>query len=130
MFEAVGMFGGIEIQEDLEWCQRAVCKGFRLGYAREALVGHPARRDWNELKRKWLRMNFQMYRMTTRTLGGRLKWIMLSLAMLPSAMVHTVKVIRSKNVHGFRQRLDAIGVLYKLRLWRMVHSFRLLARIP
>lgn len=45
---------------DREWCRRAVRGGARIAYGERALVWHPARRDFGELRRK-----------TRRLAGGR-----------------------------------------------------------
>ncbi|MGZ6050056.1 MAG: glycosyltransferase family 2 protein, partial [Phenylobacterium sp.] len=51
LFAAVGGFSN-GVSEDVEWSHRATGKGFRLGYAPLAVVGHPARRTWDELRAK------------------------------------------------------------------------------
>ena len=51
VFDRVGGFRN-GVAEDLDWCLRARAAGFSLGYAAEAVVGHPARRNWPELRRK------------------------------------------------------------------------------
>jgi len=48
LFDAVGGFSN-GVSEDVEWSRRAVMAGYRLGYAADAVVGHPARRTWAEL---------------------------------------------------------------------------------
>ncbi|HWY60332.1 MAG TPA: glycosyltransferase [Rhizomicrobium sp.] len=125
VFDAVGGFG-VGLSEDVDWSRRATGKGFRLGYAKGAIVGHPARRTWSELQRKWVRINAETYALTTRAPGGRLKWTLLCLALPISALVHTVKVIRTDKLRGANQRMSALAVLYRLRIWRMFDSFRLL----
>ena len=50
VFEQVGQFRN-GVSEDMDWSFRARAMGFRLGYAPEAVVGHPARADWTELKK-------------------------------------------------------------------------------
>ena len=60
LFESVGGFRA-GISEDYEWSKRAQSCGFKLGYAPLAIVGHPARRNWDELTRKWRRLNIETY---------------------------------------------------------------------
>jgi glycosyltransferase involved in cell wall biosynthesis len=126
VFDAVGGFG-VGLSEDVDWSHRATGKGFRLGYAKDAMVGHPARRTWSELKRKWVRINAETYTLMARTRGGRLRWALVCLALPVSALVHTAKVIRSNKLRGAGQRMGALAVLYRLRFWRMLDSLRLLA---
>src|SRR4051812_2739861 len=60
VFDEVGGFR-VGMSEDLEWSHRARAKGFRLGYAPDAVVGHPARRTWTELRNKWRRVNAETW---------------------------------------------------------------------
>jgi GT2 family glycosyltransferase len=126
IFEAVGGFD-VGVSEDVEWSHRATGKGFRIAFASEAAVGHPARRTWSELTRKGARINAERYALARRRPGGRVKWALVCLALPVSSLAHTPKVIFSRKLKGFRQRLDALGMLYGLRVWRAFDSLRLLA---
>jgi GT2 family glycosyltransferase len=125
VFEAVNGFG-TGVSEDVDWSRRATALNFRIGYAPEALVGHPARRTWNELKHKWVRINSETYALAVREPYGRLKWLLRTLALPASAVVHSGKVFGSRRIRGLRQRAGALGILFRLRLWRMFHAFGLL----
>ena len=125
VFEAVNGFG-TGVSEDVDWSRRATALNFRIGYVPEALVGHPARRTWNELKHKWVRINSETYALTVRERHGRFKWLLRTLALPLSAVVHSGKVLRSQRIAGLRQRGGAMAILYRLRLWRMFHAFGLL----
>jgi GT2 family glycosyltransferase len=127
VFDAVGGFG-VGVSEDVDWSRRATGKGFRIGYEARAAVGHPARRNWGELKRKWVRINAETYALNISQGSGRLSWILRSLALPASALVHTARVVRSDRLQGIRQRVAATAMLYRLRTWRMLDSFRLLIR--
>ncbi|HEY2835927.1 MAG TPA: glycosyltransferase [Rhizomicrobium sp.] len=124
VFEAVGPFG-IGVSEDVDWSHRATAKSFRIGYAPLARVGHPARRSWSELKRKWERINLETYGLVMRRPFGRLSWLKTFLLLPLSALAHTPKVLASGQLNG-QQKLAALGMLYRLRLWRMVDYGRLL----
>jgi glycosyltransferase involved in cell wall biosynthesis len=126
VFDAVGPFG-VEVSEDIDWSHRAVGQGFRIGYAPAAIVGHPARRTWDELRRKWIRLNAEKYALMAQKRGGRLQWALQSLALPAASLIHSIKVVRSHKLQGGRQRLGALWVLYRLRFWQIQHSFRLLA---
>jgi glycosyltransferase involved in cell wall biosynthesis len=127
VFEAVNGFGN-GVSEDVEWSRRALALNFRLGYAPDALVGHPARRSWDEIRRKWVRINAESFALMSRERGGRLKWLLRTLALPLSAVVHSGKVLRSQRIGGVRQRGGALAILYRLRFWRMFHAFGLLLR--
>ena len=125
VFEAVGGFR-VGVSEDADFCFRPREKGFRLGYAPSAVVGHPARRTWSELLRKWRRLNAEGYELEAERGRGGVPWAVKSLLMPVSAIAHTPKVLNSRAVPALAAKLGAIGVLYRLRLWRTWDSLRLL----
>ena len=124
VFEAVGPFG-TGVSEDVDWSHRATAKGFRIGYAPLARVGHPARRSWDELKRKWSRINAETYGLVMRRRFGRLSWLSTFLLLPASALAHTPRVLASPHLN-WRQKFSALGMLYRIRLWRMMDYGRLL----
>jgi cellulose synthase/poly-beta-1,6-N-acetylglucosamine synthase-like glycosyltransferase len=125
LFEAVGGFG-VGISEDTEWSKRAQAHGFRLGYAPLAAVGHPARRTWDELIRKWRRINDENFGLQAGRPGRRLRWAIKGLMMPASAVAHTPKVLLDPGLHTPGQRLAALRVLYAHRFWRLMDVARVL----
>jgi glycosyltransferase involved in cell wall biosynthesis len=125
-FETVGGFRGLRIAEDSNWCYRAREAGFVIGYASEAVVGHPARTTWDELLRKWRRSNLDVFGSTMERKYGRLRWLGWTLLLPASAVAHTPRVMFSNRLRGVGQRVRALGILYRLRLWRFTDAFRLL----
>lgn len=125
VFDQVGGFR-VGVSEDLEWSHRATGKGFRLGYAPRAIVGHPARRSWDELWGKWRRVNAETFGLYRERKAGRILWLLRSLALPLSALAHTPKVFASDQLDNLSQRLSAVGTLFKLRFWRLGDSLRLL----
>lgn len=125
LFEDVGGFK-TGVSEDVEWSRRAVAAGYRLGYAPLAVVGHPARRSWDELWLKWRRVNAETFGLMRSQPLGRVKWLLRSTGLLPSALIHTPKVLFSEELNAPGQRLAALGVLYRLRAWRLWDALRLL----
>jgi GT2 family glycosyltransferase len=125
LFEQVGGFR-VGLSEDVEWCQRASAAGFRLGYAPEAVVGHPARKTWAELRKKWSRTNKEAFLLYTARPGGWAVFLARACLMPLSAVAHTHKVLASAKLPSFGQKLSALGVLYRLRFWRLMESFRLI----
>src|SRR5690349_25128634 len=99
--------------------------GFRLGYAPGAVVGHPARRTWPELGAKWLRVNLETFKLYLHNGRGRLGWVVRCLALPPSALVHTPKVLASRQLPSFRARMLAVAMLWQTRFWRMFHGLSL-----
>lgn len=124
VFEAVGGFSN-GLSEDVEWSHRATGKGFRLGYIPEATVGHPARRNWEELRAKWARVNAETYRLHLHNGRGVLPWVARCLALPLSALAHTPKVLTSEQLRRSRERVLALAMLYRLRVWRGAHSLAL-----
>ncbi len=110
VFDAVGGFSN-GVSEDVEWSHRATGKGFRLGYVPEAVVGHPARRNWRDLSAKWRRVNAETYRLHRRNGSGVAAWLARSALLAVSSVAHTPKVLASANLPGPRERLLALGTL-------------------
>ena len=123
VFDAVGPFG-TGVSEDVDWSHRATAKGFRIGYAPLAKVGHPARRTWDELRGKWARINAETYGLVMRRRLGRLAWLSTFLLLPASALAHTPRVLAFGQLN-WRQKCSALGILYRLRLWRMLDYGRL-----
>lgn len=124
LFENVGGFRN-DVSEDLEWCQRAGSMGFRIGYAPQAVVGHPARANWQELRHKWRRINAETYGLYADKPMGRVKWLVRSLALPASALTHVPAIVSSKAVTGLPNKVRATGTLVRIRMWRLVDSFAL-----
>jgi len=125
LFEAVGGFR-VGVSEDLEWSHRARAAGRRLVYAERAVVGHPARASWDELIRKWKRLNAETFALQAGRPGYRLRWLLRSSLLPASAIAHTPKVLTSPALSSWGQRWGALTVLYRLRFWRLVDAIGLL----
>ena len=124
LFSKVGGFR-VGVSEDLEWSLRARACGYRIVYAPLAVVGHPARRSWDELIAKWRRLNAETFGLSAGRPGRSLRWILRSLLLPASALAHTPKVIASPALTSWPQRWAALGVLYRLRLWRLIDALSL-----
>jgi GT2 family glycosyltransferase len=124
IFNAVGGFG-TGVSEDVDWSRRAITKGYRLGYAPAAIVSHPARRNWNELRRKWERINRESFALEQRAPGGRLRWLARTMLLPASALAHTPRVLRSPRLSNSRERAGALAVLFLCRAWRFGDALKL-----
>lgn len=117
VFEDVGPFSA-GLSEDIDWCHRATAKGHRLGFAADAAVTHPARRNWAELRRKWHRTQSELYSLRSPTLPNRLRWLARSWAMPLSILAHVPSIWSSERLTNARDRRAALTGLVQLRLWR------------
>ncbi|HEY2708145.1 MAG TPA: glycosyltransferase [Caulobacteraceae bacterium] len=125
VFEAVGGFR-TGVSEDMDWCYRARAAGYRIGYAPKAIVGHPARRTWQEITTKWRRLNAEQFGLIKDRPLGRWRWLAKSALVPASALAHTPKVMASDQLGSLGQRLGALAMLYRLRLWRSADAMRIL----
>lgn len=124
-FETVGGFRN-GISEDEEWGRRAITKGYRTVYAPEVRISHPARRNWEELRRKLNRLTRERYVLTREQRLGRIVWIARSWLILISPVFHSVKVLLSPQLKSARSRLDAIAILFRSRVYRFAESYRVM----
>ncbi len=129
LFREVGGFRAA-VSEDVEWSRRATSAGFTLGYAPRAVVGHPARTTWAQLKAKWKRVNSETFALLADSGNPRLRWAMRSALLPASAVVHTPRVILSRELSTFRDRAAALAMLYRLRIWRLIDALALLVSAP
>jgi len=115
IFDKVGPFK-VGVSEDKEWCLRARSLGFRIGYAANAVVAHPARRNWNELRKKWDRMTRESYLLWRDQGRGTARWMIRTWGLLPSILVHGIRIARAPELKGFRERGMAFSTLTRSRL--------------
>lgn len=127
VFDAIGPFR-VGVSEDADWCWRARAQGYRIGYAEQARVAHPARRDWPALLRKWQRLNLETYALMAAAPGGRVRWVLRSLALPLSILAHAPRIATSPALDNGAARARAFATLARLRLWRCVDALRLAAR--
>lgn len=118
VFDATGpLIHGLS--EDLDWCRRAVAKGYSLVYADRLRVEHPSRGDWEALRRKWRRLTDESFGVNGHRPAARAKWAVKALAMPISILVHAPKVLRHPSLQGRDERRAALATLIRLRLTRM-----------
>lgn len=122
MFDAVGGFDG-GVAEDYDWCQRAGKAGFPIIYAPELVVGHPTRRDWDALSRKWRRITNEGYFLNGTGAVARLKWGLRAVIVAASGLAHLPKVARSGALSR-REKLACAATLLRLRLLRSLWMLR------
>jgi glycosyltransferase involved in cell wall biosynthesis len=125
IFDCVGGFRG-QVAEDVDWGRRAVAAHYRFRYAPDAVVSHPARRNWAELTQKWRKVSREAFAATIEGPNGRLLWFLRSFVVLGSPFLHWVIVARSNKLRSGGERVKAIGVLFRIRFWRFVECNRLL----
>lgn len=130
VFDKVGGFR-VGVSEDMEWGHRALAAGCRMAYEGKARVAHPARRTWEELLKKWRRLDSEMYGLVGKAPLAQLRWIVRSLAFPLSAVAHTPKVLTTPLLLGPSQRAKALVTLFRLRFWRTGDCLRLVvSRAP
>lgn len=117
VFEAVGDFR-VGLSEDKDWCQRAVRAGFSLLYVDAMAVSHPTRSDWPALRKKWLRMTEESFALHLANGGSRGSWALRAVAVLLSAVPHSLKVWSSPKLKGAGERLRGTATLFRQRIVR------------
>lgn len=125
IFDDVGGFRAT-VSEDVDWSHRAVAKGYRLGYSPGAVIAHPARRTWAELRDKWRRIHRESFALARGRPRGRSRWLAKTLLLPISAVAHAPKALFSKRLKSRRERSGALAILFRLRLWRFVDGLHLM----
>ncbi|WOB42562.1 glycosyltransferase [Thermoleptolyngbya oregonensis NK1-22] len=126
--EVFNVVGGFRqgVSEDMDWCHRAIAAGYSLVYQDDVCVGHPARRTWAELARKWQRLTRESYHLIRERRLGYILWMMRNWVVLLSALPHTLVILNSKKLSRLEDRLRAILILFRLRLYRFFEAHRLM----
>lgn len=125
VFARVGPFCGIGQAEDAEWGNRAHAAGFPARYIPEMRIYHPARPDFDALKRKWQRHIVHTYHQHRAEGRSRSSWLLRALAMFPSIPVHSLRLLTSERLSGVANRFRGIGVLTRIRIFRAFEMIRL-----
>lgn len=126
-FDRVGGFR-VGVSEDQEWCLRARSLGLRIAYEEKAVVGHPARRSWPDLIRKWSRLVSEQYMITREWRFGRLRWLMKTWALPFSIPAHLPRVFFSRRLSRPSDRFAAAYALVRIRMWRFIEAHRAILR--
>lgn len=129
IFRKVGGFRS-SVAEDIEWCHRANAKGFVLGYAEQAVVYHPARREWSALKKRWDRVTLEMALLSMERPRWRIRWAIYTAAVALSPLAHWVPVVRSQRLFGFFAKSRALFGLVRIRTYRSYRMISVLVRPP
>ncbi|MBF9036656.1 glycosyltransferase [Rhodobacterales bacterium HKCCE2091] len=108
----------VGLSEDVEWCRRAVSKGYRLAYDGALAVSHPTRQDWPALEKKWRRMTEEGFGLEGQGAAGRLRWTLKALMMPASVVLHLPRVLGHPRLSPAERR-RAAGTLARLRFRRM-----------
>jgi glycosyltransferase involved in cell wall biosynthesis len=124
VFDEVGPFR-VGVSEDVDWCHRARKLGYRLGYAPSAVVGHPARRTWAELKGKARRLTSEAYGLYREIPFGRALWLGWTWVLPLSVIPHLGHVLTTRKLSSVRDRLNAAQILLRIRLLRFVDGNRI-----
>lgn len=117
VFAAVGGFRA-GVSEDMDWSFRASARGFRLGYAPDTRVAHYARRDWDALQARWVRVIREHYLLTAERPFGAWRWAAWTAAMPASILPHLWRVARSQRLPTTKLKFAAARILIRHRLWR------------
>jgi glycosyltransferase involved in cell wall biosynthesis len=127
VFDKVGEFRG-GVSEDVDWGQRALRQGYRWYCAEDCVIRHPARRNWNELTKKWRRMTRESFLRQKEHSGWRLRWIGRTLLLPISPFVHIFRVFAYRESSGPAFKTKAAAVLFAIRFWRFKEGLGLLFR--
>ncbi|MBY6049532.1 glycosyltransferase family 2 protein [Vannielia litorea] len=117
VFDKIGGFRA-GVSEDYDWSHRATAAGYTLVYESALRVGHPSRRDWAALRRKWHRVTQEAFGLNGPGLAARARWFGRALMMPVSVVIHAPRIIRADSLAP-DERKAALVTLARQRLVRM-----------
>lgn len=115
VFARIGPFGGIDRPEDMEFGQRGYSLGMVTRYVPEMRALHPARRDFSDMQRKWLRLSVQAFSAHADSGRPMWRWDLRALATIASPLAHTPRMLLSRRVSGVANRMRGLAFLYAIR---------------
>ncbi|MEW5729229.1 MAG: glycosyltransferase [Pseudomonadota bacterium] len=119
VFEKVGPFRDGSLPEDLDWGRRAHALGFRIRFAPDVMIRHPARRTWAELRRKTERTAWHARNYMGERPWFRLRWAAYTAAMASPPLWKAWQILTTPELNGPRQRLRTIRTLLRVRAYRV-----------
>jgi glycosyltransferase involved in cell wall biosynthesis len=122
----VGPFRGIEVAEDRDWGNRALMQAKKIVYVSDMIVSHPARKNFDELVRKWDRHTSHDFEEISRTMMGKFNWMLRTAMVAASSVIDCYKIFRSSRISEMQSRLKACTILFRIRMYRARHMFGLL----
>jgi GT2 family glycosyltransferase len=127
VFDAVGDFIQ-SVPEDKDWCERAWRQGYRIRFAPKSVVGHPARRTMDDLRRKWRRLTLEACEGARREGRPPALVLLRQWAALLAVLPHAFLPLGSRRLHGMRNRFMAIAGLAQIRAYRFSVAYRAVVR--
>lgn len=97
--------------EDREWTNRIHNNGYKIAYADDVLVLHPARKNFNEFYRKWYHYLYGAYTLDKEEENFVLKYLQIIFVNIipPVFSLHTIfKNEKFKKIEGKSRKLRAI----------------------
>ena len=119
VFDRLGPFLP-DVAEDYEWCRRAAQQEVSLSYDSDLLVSHPTRSDWPSLRTKWQRLTRESYAPYQARAAGRLIYVVRAGLTAASIVRDAPKVLISRRIYRWADRLKCLSVLFRLRFGRAV----------
>ncbi|MDH5798418.1 MAG: glycosyltransferase, partial [Paracoccaceae bacterium] len=118
VFGQVGEFKGLEVAEDHDWGRRATALGFKIKFVPDMIVCHPARSNFNELKKKWERHIAHDFQVAKTSAFRKARFLGKSLLLLLSPIVEIPKIATTQRITGIGNRFRAFFTLCRIRYYR------------
>lgn len=128
VFDRAGPFDGIDKPEDRAFGERAYALGIRTRYAPRMLAFHPARADFDDMRRKFARLAHQAFTRHQERGGSLFAWDARAAAVAVSGLAHVPMLLFSRRVTGIGNRYRGIRLLLRLRWMRALDMLALSAK--
>jgi GT2 family glycosyltransferase len=128
VFDRAGPFDGIDKPEDRAFGERAFALGIRTRYAPRMIAFHPARRDFDDMRRKFARLSHQAFTQHAERRKPLLLWDARAAAVAVSGLAHVPMMLFSRRVTGIGNRYRGLRFLLRLRWMRALDMFALSAK--
>lgn len=119
VFDAVGNFENGELPEDLEWGRRAHAMGFTIGFVGDAVIRHPARSNWTEIRKKIDRTTYHSRNLMRGKSLFALRWLLFTLVLAVPPVDKAWQIAVNPDLPGAGFKLRALRALLRARYYRV-----------
>ena len=125
IFEAVGLFDpDLKSGGDSDWGKRVFAAGYTQTYADDVLVAHPARHQWQEIRKKVVRITEGLYHQEKER-QSLVTFLIEILRDLKSPFKELNRVLNNKDSTGFIQKTQLMALVISLRHLKVRNKVKL-----
>jgi glycosyltransferase involved in cell wall biosynthesis len=126
VFDRVGTFNArLKSGGDVEWGRRVDAAGYKLVYADDTVVAHPARRQWSEVYTQALRMAGGLHDRRREKPRSTYRWLQNAVLLFLTIPTTSLRILRGRELSRLDDRLKAAVVMAGVHMVLIWEQLRL-----